>query len=147
MIRFLRACLQALRMTLRGEAFTPAHYQPLQTWIATGLEMLATVQQLAHESALDLDRLTLKLDGRPTSLARSLEMVRHNFVNEYPRLMRLDDPYSMMVVQSSNLNDQYRLSQFLASESLADAEIRAALNSLNDHLLKLPQVEGPQEQA
>ncbi len=147
MIRFLRACLLALRMTLRGEAFTPAHYRPLIAWIANGLDLLDCVYRLAGETELDLDGLSLKLDGRPTSLARSLEMIRHNLVNEYPRLMRLDDAYSMMVVQSSNLNDEYRLSRFLESDMLADGEMQSALQALHEHLLSLPQVERPQEQA
>ena len=70
------------------------------------------------QGSQDLDSLSLKLDGRPVTLLRSLDMLRHNLVNEYPRLIRLDDPFSMMVVQSSNFNDQYRLSQFLDADML-----------------------------
>ena len=144
MMRFLRAFLGALRLTLRGQSATPAHYRPLEAWMAQALDLLARAQDLAGQGSQDLDSLSLKLDGRPVTLLRSLEMLRHNLVNEYPRLIRLDDPYSMMVVQSSNLNDQYRLSQFLAADMLESPEVQRALAQLNEHLLALPQVERPQ---
>ena len=143
MMRFLRALIQALRMTLRGESIAPAHYRPLEGWINEALRLLARVNGIAREGSQDLDEVVLKLDGRPTSLDRSLRMLRHNLVNEYPRLMRLDDPYSMMVVQSSNLNDQYRLSQFVASDMVASPELQAALAALVAHSERLPQVERP----
>ena len=141
MMRFLRAFIQALRLTLRGEDITPAHYRPLQAWIAEGLRLLTALE--AARGECDLEALTLKLDGRQTSLARSIAMIRHNLVNEYPRLMRLDDPFSMMVVQSSNFNDQYRLGEFLAAELSVSADLRRALAALNEHLQGLPQIEPP----
>ena len=65
-------------------------------------------------------------------------MVRHNLVNEYPRLIRLDDAFSMTVVNASNMNDQYRVSQFLHADEIR-AETRAALANLDAHLQALPQ--------
>ena len=141
MIRFARAFFQALRLTLRGEAPRPAHFRPLEGWIATGLSLETNVRAAAQAERLDLAALQLKLDGRPTSLESSLAMLRHSLVNEYPRLMRLDDPYSMMVVQSSNLNDQYRVSQFLAAEALRSPALRRALAALAAHLSHLPEIE------
>ncbi len=143
MSRFLRALFQALRLTLRGESLTPPHYRPLENWIAAGLDRLDRAEAQAAAETLDLAALQLKLDGRPTSLERSLQMIRHNLVDEYPRLIRLDDPFSMTVVQSSNLNDQYRIGRFLAAEIRFSAELEAALAALNDHLLNLPQIERP----
>ncbi len=143
MIRFLRALVQALRLTLRGQSLTPAHFLPLEAWIAQGLGLLNAVYDRAAAEPVDLDALQLKLDGRPTSLEQSLQMVRHNLINEYPRLIRLDDPFSMTVVQSSNFNDQYRVSQFLAADILFSAELQAALADLNTHLLNLPQIDRP----
>ncbi len=141
MIRFLRALSQAIRLTLRGETLTSPRYRPLEAWIAQALNLLAKVDALVLAEALDIAALQLKLDGRPTSLERSLEMIRHNLVDEYPRLIRLDDPYSMMVVQSSNFNDQYRISQFLAADILLPPEFQRALSALNTHLLNLPQID------
>ena len=106
--------------------------------------MLSQVRAAAQRENIDLESLELKLDGRPTSLERSLQMLRHNLVNEYPRLIRLDDPYSMTVVQSSNLNDQYRLGQFIESNLLSAPTLcQVACTDLNSHLLNLPQVERP----
>ena len=144
MRRFLSALIQALRLTLRGETLRPPHYRPLETWIAAGLDLLARVEELAPADSVDLEALQLKLDGRPTSLARSLDMIRHNLVDEYPRLIRLDDPYSMMVVQSSNFNDQYRISQFLGAGIILSPQLRDALSTLNAHLVDLPQIDRPE---
>ena len=138
MMRFLRALIQALRLTLRGESLTPERYRPLEAWIARGLELVGQAESAAAAHGVDLAALQLKLDGRPTSLERTLQMVRHNLVNEYPRLIRLDDSFSMTVVSASNMNDQYRVSQFLAQSALP-AETRAALANLDAHLQSLPQ--------
>lgn len=142
MMRFLRALTQALRLTLKGETLTPRHYRPLEAWIARGLELAGQVESAAAAQRLDLAALMLKLDGRPVSLERTLQMLRHNLANEYPRLIRLDDAYSMMVVSASNLNDQYRVSQFLAVDEIP-AETRSTLAALDAHLQALPQPPPP----
>lgn len=147
MLRFARAFIQALRLTLRGESLTPAHYRPLEAWIEAGLVKLKRAERIAAAERVDLSALRLKLDGRPTSLELSLRMLRHNLTEEYPRLILLDDPHSMTVVQSSNLNDQYRVSQFAASETISSAQFRRALEELNTHLLNLPAIEPPQPNA
>lgn len=138
MMRFLRALLQAVRLTLAGESLTPRHFRPLEAWIERALALLNEAERAAAAQSLDLAALQLKLDGRPTSLERTLQMLRHNLLNEYPRLIRLDDAFSMMVVNASNLNDQYRVSEFLAQSEIPK-ETRAALESLNTHLRDLPQ--------
>ena len=71
-------------------------------------------------------------------------MVLHNLVNEYPRLIRLDDSYSLTVVQSSNMNDQYRVGQFAAADAISSAGLRRALDDLHEHLLNLPTIERPE---
>lgn len=141
MIRFARAFIQALRMTLRGQSLTPAHYRPLEAWIAAGLTKLERTEKVAAAEHIDLSALRLKLDGRPTSLAISLKMLRHNLTEEYPRLIRLDDPHSMTVVQSSNMNDQYRVAQFAAADAVSSPALRRALADLDAHLQDLPAIE------
>lgn len=144
MIRFARAFIQALRLTLRGQPLTPPHYQPLESWIATGLTLLTAAERAAEAESVDPAVLRLKLDGRQTSLESTLQMARHNLVEEYPRLIRLDDPHSMTVVQSSNLNDQYRVGQFAAADAVAPTALKRALDDLNAHLLNLPAIQKPQ---
>ncbi|MCY3867129.1 MAG: hypothetical protein OXG68_16960 [Chloroflexi bacterium] len=144
MIRFARALMQALRLTLRGESLTPAHYRPLEAWIRDGLTLLDKAERAAAADRIDLAALRLKLDGRPTSLGTTLKMLRHNLTEAYPRLIRLDDPHSMTVVQSSNLNDQYRVGQFAASDVISSAALRRALEGLDAHLQNLPEVDLPQ---
>ena len=141
MIRFARAVFQALRLTLRGETLTPAHFRALEAWIAAGLAKLERAERAGAAGRVDLSALRLKLDGRPTSLETTLKMLRHNLTEEYPRLIRLDDPHSMTVVQSSNMNDQYRIAQFAADDAIMSAALRRALADLDAHLLDLPAIE------
>jgi hypothetical protein len=144
MIRFARAFIQALRLTLRGQSLPPPHYRPLEAWIDNGLTKLAQAERAAAAERVDAAMLRLKLDGRPTSLETTMKMLRHNLVEVYPRLIRLDDPHSMSVLQSSNLNDQYRIAQFAVAETISSAALRRALDDLNTHLLNLPAIETPQ---
>lgn len=148
MLRLIRNFFKAIRMTLQGESLTPSHYVPLENWIDEGLDKLDHVIAVADTSGLrsfQREEIELKLDGRMTSMERILQMVRHNLKNEYPRLMRYDDNYSMMVVQSSNFNDQYRVSQLAQCDDIQSGEVKQALQILTDHLLNLPQVERPEE--
>ncbi|MCY4071031.1 MAG: hypothetical protein OXG60_07010 [Chloroflexi bacterium] len=146
MSRAIRAFFRALKMALRGESLTPAHYRPLTAWMDGVESQLSLVLDTADEHGFDQDRrqdLQLKLDGRLTSLEQSLQMLRHNLKNEYPRLIRLNDRYSMMVVQSINMNDQYRVSRFLEDGAIESDPLRQALEDLNQRLLNLPQIEFP----
>ena len=144
MIRFARAFIQALRLTLRGESLTPPHYHALEDWIANSMTLLVNAERAAAAANVDPAALRLKLDGRQTSLETSLAMLRHNLAEEYPRLIRLDDPHSMTVVQSSNLNDQYRIGQFAAAEAISSPALRRALAELNERLRNLPVIEKPE---
>lgn len=148
MMRPIRAFVKALQMTLKGETITRSHYQPLEAWIDAGLGMLASVITTADANGLPQEQRTqikLKLDGHMTSFEQTLQMVRHNWINEYPKLIRLDDPYTMMVVQSSNMNDQYRVGRFATAEEITSLEVKTSLEALNEHLMNLPTVERPEE--
>ncbi len=147
MIHFARAFIKALRLTLRGDSVIAPHFQPLQSWIKAGLTKLAQAEAAAQQERVDPALLQLKLDGRPTSLAITLQMLRHNLTEAYPRLIRLNDPHSMTVVQSSNMNDQYRVAQFAARGGHSSAKLQRALDDLNRHLQRLPAIEAPQSDA
>lgn len=146
MMRPIRAFVKALQMTIKGETITPSHYQPLEVWIDAGLGILASVVTTADANDLSQDQRTqvkLKLDGHMTSLEQTLQMVRHNWINEYPKLIQLDDPYTMMVIQSSNMNDQYRVGRFATADEISSSEVKARLEALNEHLMNLPTIERP----
>jgi len=148
MMRPIRAFVKALQMTVKGETITPSHYQPLEAWIDAGLGMLASVVIAADAQGLPQDQRTqikLKLDGHMTSFDQTLAMVRHNLVNEYPKLIKLDDPYTMMVIQSSNMNDQYRIGRFATADEITSIEVKTRLEALNEHLMNLPTIERPEE--
>ena len=147
MLRYTRVFIKALQMTIRGETIASSHFKPLEDWIDEGLRLLATVTTTADAQGYGQEKrgtIQLKLDGHLTSLEQSLQMVRHNLVNEYPKLIQLDDAYTMMVVQSSNMNDQYRISQFASADEIASADVKQALERLNQHLMNLPTIERPE---
>ncbi len=144
MMRMIRAFLRALVLTLRGESFTPIQFRPLEAWIEVSLRQLDELIKEADKQGIDLAQrqaMQLKLDGRMTSLELSLQMLRHNLVNEYPRLIRQDDPFSMTVVLSINMNDQYRVGQFAASEAMATMQLKPLLVALDAHLQNLPSIQ------
>lgn len=146
MMRTIRAFIKALQMTIRGETIAPSPFKPLEDWIDIGLQTLAIVFTTSDAQSYTQEKrqgIKLKLDGHMTSLEQSLQMVRHNWVNEYPKLIQLDDPYTMMVIQSSNMNDQYRVSQFATSDDIPSTEVKQALDALNEHLMNLPSIERP----
>ena len=110
---------------------------------------LALVIESADAQGFDggqRQNLRLKLDGRLTSFEQTLQMLRHNLQNEYPRLIILNDRYSMMVLQSINLNDQYRMLRFLEDGAIEPGPLRQALKGLNECLLNLPQIEYPENE-
>lgn len=147
MLRYARAFVKALQMTIKGESIAPSYYQPLEDWIDAGLQQTAAIITRADASGLTQERrqtMKLKLDGHMTSLEQTLQMVRHNLATEYPKLIALDDPYTMMVIQSSNMNDQYRVSQFAFAEDITSPEVKSALETLSEHLTNLPAVERPE---
>ncbi len=148
MMRPIRAFVKALQMTINGETIAPSHYRPLEAWLDAGLGILASVITTADANDLPHDQRTqlkLKLDGHMTSLEQTLQMVRHNWINEYPKLIQLDDPYTMMVIQSSNMNDQYRVGRFATADEITSTEVKARLEALNEHLMTLPTIERPDE--
>ena len=147
MIRTVRAFFRALQISLRGESLAPVHYRPLEVWMDAVGSQLALVIESADVQGFDRSQrqiLQLKLDGRLTSFEQTLEMLRHNLQNEYPRLIRLNDRYSMMVLQSINLNDQYRVLRFSQDGVIEPDPLRQALDGLNECLLNLPQIEFPE---
>ena len=144
MRRYLHAFLRALWMTLRGQKHSAARFQPLEIWMEAGLHKVEQVIRAADEAQIPpaaRTQIQLKLDGRPTSLEQTLQMVQHNLRREYPRLLRVDDPLAMAVVQSSNLNDHYRVSQFVQRAEIASPALKQALAALEAHLSRLPQIQ------
>ena len=146
MMRLMRAIMTALKMTLRGESATPSHLRPLEDWIDAGLRQLDETVRAADALGLDVEKrnaIQLKLDGRMTDLELTLQMLRHNLVNEYPRLIRLNESQAIQVIQASNMNDQYRISRFLGDGVVLAPELTRSLEALNAHLQALPPIEFP----
>lgn len=146
MMRLMRAILTALKMTLHGESLTPPHLRPLEDWLDDAMARLHDALRTAEAEGMHAEKrnaIQLKLDGRMTSLEQTLAMLRHNLVNEYPRLIQLNESQAIMVIQASNMNDQYRIGRFLTDDVIDSAELNRVLEALHAHLLALPSIEFP----
>ncbi len=142
-MRYIRAFFRAIQLTASGEPLTPPHFRVLEEWIALGLEKLDYVERVASENGLSAEQregIQLKIDGRKITMQRILLMLRHNFQTEYPRLIKLNDDFSTIVVQSSNFNDQYRIQRLVDCEEITKPSIHAALQDLSEHLYHLPEI-------
>lgn len=142
-MRYVSAFFRAVQMTAKGESLTPPHFRPLEEWIALGLQKLNLLEQLADANGLSSEQreeIELKIDGRQMTMGRILLMLRHNFQTEYPRLIKFNDDFSPIVIQSSNFNDQYRIQRLLDAHIVTEPNIYTALQDLSEHLYQLPEV-------
>ena len=142
-MRYIRAFIRTLQITATGESLIPARFRPLDEWITAGLQKLDHFEQVADENGLTVDQreaIQLKIDGRNITMQRVLLMLRHNFQTEYPKLMKFNDEYSPMVVQTSNFNDQYRVQRLLDSDEIKNPGIYTALGNLSEHLYAMPEI-------
>jgi len=138
----LRAFWQALRMTLRGQTYSPPPpvYPEVRVWVEQGQALIKTVFATADAHGLDeaaRKQHILKLDGRPITMQTILAAVQHNFTREYLALLDSGLEHSWLTLAAFNMNDRYRLTQLM--ESLTEASIvQQTLNSLEAHLATIP---------
>jgi hypothetical protein len=136
--RYLRAFGLALKLTLRGQTLplpVRERYPQLAAWWAGTVERIETVEQTAKASGVDMAALTIRVDKRDTSMATIIAAVRYHAEQEYPYLLRQDDPYNPITLSAINLNDRYLLMRL--AEQVAEP-VKAAVETLRTHLEELP---------
>lgn len=139
MIRYLRAFLKALWLTLRGQ--TPTR-PPLAVWAEQTIRLTTQVIQVAETHGLDQAARKgrkLRIEGRDLSMDTILMTVLFHAREEYPYLLKNQDGHSLLAIQSSNVNDVFWLSRL--EETIEPAPLRAPLQALIAHLKALPAVE------
>jgi hypothetical protein len=143
MIRYVRAFMTALRMTMRGETFKP-RYPTLTNWTTRTVVLVDAALSASNANGLDLaarKALMLHIDRRDVSMESILGTVRHHAAAEYPYLLRRDPGHALLAIRASNLNDSYRIERLCEQTS---GPVRTALEVLGQHLNAIPD-EKPQE--
>lgn len=139
--RFVSAFFTALKMTLRGQTVASRKHPKLARWINETHKHLKDLYQTAEEEGLgqaQREAFTLQIDSRPISMETILAAVQHNLTEEYPRLLRLDDPHSLTVIYASNMNDQHRVTQLAQYPGLAGTPTAEKIAALNEKLMTIP---------
>jgi hypothetical protein len=124
-MRYVRAFFTALRMTLRGETYTPAPPSPLLAWIDEAARVLNVCLAAADQQGFDQaarEGLTLVIDRRTISAQTILMGVRYHLTKEYAYL---------------NLNDQYALERLSQHEALPP-RLKTPLEQLITTLKAIP---------
>lgn len=141
MLRYIRAFVIALKMTLTGEKTPPVPYPNLQSWMREGQAKVGAVYQAAKQAGLDhtrLDGITLAIDKRPISLETVVGAVRFHLQDEYPALIRMNDEHTLTTIYALNLDDQHRMQQVIDHDMLPASPLLASLKALHEHLNNIP---------
>ena len=142
MLRYLRAAVTTLRLTLRGEK--PPHAD-LYGWMDHTLALVEAVDNAASAAHVDTAALRVRVDGRDDSMALILKAIRYHTAEEYRYLLRHPTSSAFTAIHASNFNDQYRIERLLAV--VTDPAVRAALTALRTHLDTLPTPDSRQKPA
>ena len=142
LIRYVQAFIETLKLTLQGNTLdAPTRYPRLSQWQQRGLELTQAVFATADANGLTQVRrqqLTLRVEGRDTSMQTILAAVEHNLSREYPLLMETLYDHHLTTLYAMNMNDQYRVSQLVESGIVQSEPTRQAVFELADHLRQIP---------
>lgn len=132
MIRYVRAFVTAVRLTLRGEQAPNAE---IRDWLDTTARLIDTVERT---TTVKPESVVLRIEGRDMSMARILAAVRYHVTEEYPYLLRHPTEHDFTAIYASNMNDQFWLTKLETAPELQDARIKAAITALRQHLDSIP---------
>lgn len=142
--RYVRAFWGALRMTLRGEKYTPPTDNPITVWINQYLKRVETVLRVADQNGVDQavrKQIKLRLDGRQINLETALATLKFHASDEYPSLLRQGTGQGVQnTLYATNMNDRYWVSKMIELPELQKPEIQAALSALGHHLENIPRL-------
>ncbi|MCU0463813.1 MAG: hypothetical protein MUF38_04515 [Anaerolineae bacterium] len=142
MMRYLRAFVGALKMTLRGEAPPPAPTSPLREWMGETLRRTDALLKACEASGMDeaaRKAVVQVVEGRRVNLNTVLLTIRFHAAQEYPTLLSSVNNQALGALYGSNTNDHFLLMRFLSR--LDKPEIVAAAQALIEHLASVPSVD------
>ena len=144
--RDLSAFWGALRMTMRGQTYTPpAQPSPLAPWISHNQLLVDAVLRVANQNGLDQaarKQIKLRLDGRHMSLETALMTLKFHAAEEYPSLLRHGTNRDVQnTLYATNMNDRYWISRMAEAPALQQPDVLQALAILDAHLATLPRLD------
>lgn len=146
--RYFHAFWGALRMSVRGEAYTPsapAPQSPLTAWINQYGILVDAVLRAANQNGVDQTlrkQVKLRLDGRPMSLETALMTLKFHAAEEYPSLVRQGTGRGVQnTLYATNMNDRYWISRMVETPELQKPAVRQALSALDAHLEAVPKLD------
>jgi len=145
--RYVRAFIQALVLTLRGEQppalRAEADYPQTFAWFRATIALVKQAEEAAAAHGFDAAAFIEHIEGRDLSLATALETIRFHAAQEYPHLLRSADPHARLAINAANMNDHYWVARFCQLERLPEP-VRAALSALEEHLRAVPDERKPE---
>lgn len=142
--RYARAFWGALRMTVRGEKYTPPTDNPITVWMNQYLKLVDIVLHAADQNGIDQaarKQVKLRLDGRQMNLETALLTLKFHASDEYPSLLRQGIGRGVQnTLYATNMNDRYWVSKLIEVPELQKADIQAALSKLDAHLENIPRL-------
>jgi hypothetical protein len=143
-VRYLRAFVQALDMTLRGEkppeAAISSESMRLRQWIAELSECVSFVRSAVAQQQLDMTRIVLRVDKRDMNMKTLVDLLDYRAGTEYPDLLAHAGQSGLTVIYTSNHNDQYYVRRLLEvlEASQAALPVKLAVEAVQRHLASLP---------
>lgn len=139
LIRYLRALITALRLTLRGETPPPSPRAALLAWMRESARLADTALAAADASGLDQAARrarTLSVEGRRTNMETILATIKFHATDEYPHLMNASTQTNITAIYATNLNDRYLASRLF--DTLEAGPLREAVGRVVSHLDSIP---------
>ena len=138
--RYVRAFVQALKMTLRGEKLPENPLSQrlvlLNRWTVVLAERTDEVERLANQQKLDMAGVVVRIDRQNISMKMVVDLLKYRATIEYPNLLREGGKSGWSVIYTSNVNDRYYVTRL--HEELAESPVKQAVVALQAHLEELP---------
>jgi hypothetical protein len=139
LLRYWRAFLTTLRMTMRGETPQPSPQAALQAWMQRAAQLADAALAAAEAEGLDQDarrERTLTAEGRRVSMETILASIRFHAAEEYPHLMRAPAHTAIAAIYATNLNDRFLAAKLFTT--LETGVLREAVGRIVSHLDAIP---------
>lgn len=137
--RYVQAFLQALKLTLRGQAAPPPKFAPLRAWMQQSLILVDALAAAADTAGLDVTArkaFVLRIEGRDVNMHTMLATLKYHLQEEYPYLLRHETEHSLTALYAANMNDRFWAARL--AQQLSQPAAQAAAAALAAHLEAIP---------
>ena len=142
LVRYLRALVSAIKLTLRGEQLVPSHQSLLSQWMKRSAELVAAALEVAEAEGLDQAarrKRTFTAEGRRTNMDTILTSVRFHALEEFPHLLSNFSQTSLTAIYATNVNDRFLISKLF--DTLEAGVLREAVGKIASHLESIPPIQ------